>query len=197
MIMKILAFVDVHEDMKALNKIIDKSKDVKLLVCAGDLTVFEHNMDLMLSTLNSIGKPILIIPGNHETSTNLRKACSLFKNMIYMHKRSYEVENYLFLGHGRGGFSTNNPNFEKIAKIFSKKITKEKTIILISHEPPYGTKLDFIGGHCGSKPLRKFIDNNHLNLVVCGHLHENRNKIDKVNNTLIINPGPYGKIIKI
>jgi len=195
--MKILAFVDVHEDMKALNKIIDKSKDVKLLVCAGDLTVFEQNMDLMLSMLNNTGKPVLMIPGNHETSTNLRKACSLFKNIIYLHKRSYEVANYLFLGHGGGGFSTHNPQFEKIAKVFSKKITKEKITILVSHEPPYGTKLDFINGHCGSKSLRKFIDKNPLKLVICGHLHENKNKIDKINGALIINPGPYGKIIKI
>jgi len=195
--MKILAFVDVHENIKALNKVIEKSKNVKLLVCAGDLTIFEQNMDLMLSMLNSIGKPVLIIPGNHETSTNLRKACSLFRNIIYLHKRSYEIENYLFLGHGKGGFSTHNPQFEKTAKIFSKKITKEKITILISHEPPYGTKLDLIDKHCGSKSLRKFIDKNRLKLVICGHLHENRNKMDKVNNTLIINPGPYGKIINI
>jgi len=75
--MKILAFVDVHEDIKALNKIIDKSHIADLLVCAGDLTDFEQNMDLMLSMLNRIGKPVLIIPGNHETSTNLKKAYAL------------------------------------------------------------------------------------------------------------------------
>ena len=195
--MKILAFVDTHEDMKALNKIIDKSKDVKLLVCAGDLTVFEQNMDLMLSMLNRVGKPVLMIPGNHETSTNLRKACSLFKNIIYIHKRGYEVENYLFLGHGGGGFSTHNPKFEKIAKTFSRKITDEKKVVFVSHEPPYGTKLDFINGHCGSKSLRKFIKENNLKLVICGHLHENKNKTDKINSTLIINPGPYGKIINV
>jgi len=28
-------------------------------------------------------------------------------------------------------------------------------------------------------------------------LHENKNKIDKINNTLIINPSPYGKVINI
>ena len=196
--MKILAFVDVHEDIKALSRVIEKSKEVELLVCAGDLTVFEHNMELMLSMLNKIGKPILVIPGNHETNTNLKKACSLFKNIIYLHKRSYEIGDYLFLGHGGGGFSTHNPQFEKIAKTFNKKITKEKITILVSHEPPYGTKLDYIAnGHTGSKSLMKFIDKNHLKLVICGHLHENKNKIDKINNTLIINPGSYGKIINI
>ena len=195
--MKILAFVDIHEDIKALNKIIDKSHSADLLVCAGDLTVFEQNMDLMLSMLNKIGKPVLIIPGNHETSTNLKKACALLKNIIYLHKRSYEAKNYLFLGHGGGGFSTHNPQFEKIAKVFSRKITNEKKVVFVSHEPPYGTKLDLIDGHCGSKSLRKFIKENNLKLVICGHLHENKNKIDKINNTVIINPGPYGKIIDI
>ncbi len=195
--MKILAFVDIHEDIKALNKIIDKSHSADLLVCAGDLTVFEQNMDLMLSMLNRIGKPVLIIPGNHETSTNLRKSCSLFKNIICLHKRSYEVGNYLFFGHGGGGFSTHNPQFEKIAKVFSRKITNEKKAVFVSHEPPYGTKLDLINGHCGSKSLRKFIKENNLKLVICGHLHENKNKIDKIGNTIIINPGPYGKIIDI
>jgi len=196
--MKILTFVDVHEDMKALGSIIKKSKDVSLLVCAGDLTVFEQNMDLMLSMLNKIGKPVLMIHGNHETSTNLRKSCSLFKNIIYLHKKSYEIGDYLFLGHGGGGFSMHNPKFEKIAKVFSRKITNEKKVVFISHEPPYKTKLDYIAkGHTGSKPLRKFIKENNLKLVICGHLHENKNKIDKISNTLIINPGPYGKIINI
>ena len=195
--MNILAFVDVHEDIKALDSIIKKSKDVSLLVCAGDLTIFEQNMDLMLSMLNKIEKPVLIIPGNHETDTNLRKACSLFKNIIYLHKRSYEAGNYLFFGHGGGGFSTHNPKFEKIAKTFSRKITDEKKVVFVSHEPPYGTKLDLIDGHCGSKSLRKFIKENNLKLVICGHLHENKNKIDKIDDTLIINPGPYGKIINV
>ncbi len=196
--MKILTFVDVHEELKILKSIIKKSGKADLLVCAGDLTVFEQNMDYMLSELNKIGRPVLIIPGNHETSTNLRKSCSLFKNIIYLHKKIYEFGDCLFLGHGGGGFSTHNHQFEKIAKMFSRKITKEKITVFVSHEPPYGTKLDNIAkSHTGSKPLRKFIKENNLKLVICGHLHENKNKIDKIGNTVIINPGPYGKMIEI
>jgi len=122
----------------------------------------------------------------------------LFKNIVYLHKRGYEAGDCLFLGHGGGGFSTHNPKFEKIAKMLSRKITNEKKAVFLSHEPPYGTKLDYIAkSHTGSKSLRKFINENNLKLVICGHLHENKNKEDKISNTIVINPGPHGKIIDI
>ncbi len=196
--MKILAFVDVHGSAACLKEIEKKSKKVDIILCAGDLTVFEQNLDLILARLNKLNKTILVVHGNHEKSSVMRKACAKFKNIIYLHKRSYKNNNFLFLGHGGGGFSTENKSFADSFPFFKKKIDDKSKVIFLSHEPPYKTKLDDISGsYVGSKPLRRFIKEFKPVLVVCGHLHENANKTDKIKKTVLVNPGPKGKIIKL
>ena len=62
----------------------------------------------------------------------------------------------------------------------------------------YKTKLDLlVGQHHGNKTFRNFIIKNRIDMHICGHLHENFNKKDNIKKTEIINPGPYGKIVKI
>ena len=34
-------------------------------------------------------------------------------------------------------------------------------------------------------------------LVVCGHIHESAGNIDRVGNTILINPGPVGRVINL
>ena len=60
------------------------------------------------------------------------------------------------------------------------------------HKASY--KREFINFY---KSLREFIKKFKPKFVVCGHLHENEKKEDKLNNTIILNPGKYGKIIEI
>ncbi len=200
--MKILAFTDVHLSSYAFKKIKAKAKrqNPDLLVCAGDVSIFEHGLGLILNKLSKFNKKTLIIHGNHETSAVLKKSCSKFKNIIFMHKRQYSQNNYIFLGYGGGGFSLTEPEFCKTGKKFEKIIrnNKSKKIIFITHAPPYKTSLDLVAGsHCGNKTFHSFILKNKIDLYICGHLHENFGKKGKIGKTEIINPGPYGKIIKI
>ena len=200
--MKVLAFTDMHLSSYAFKKI--KSKAVRqnpdLLVCAGDVSIFEHSLDLILNKLSKLNKKILILHGNHETSSVLKKLCSRHKNIIFIHKRHYAQNNHLFLGYGGGGFSLTEPEFYKTGKKFEKiiKNNKSKKIIFITHAPPYKTKLDLVAGsHCGNKTFRNFILKNKIDLCICGHLHENFGKEDKIKKTKVINPGPFGKIVTI
>lgn len=196
--MKILAFVDIHGNIKSLKEIEKKAKKADIVLCAGDLTVFEQKLDSILSKLNKLKKTVLVVHGNHEKSSVMKKACAKHKNIIYLHRRSYKINNFLFLGYGGGGFSTENKGFKKTAPLFKKRIKKEGNVIILSHEPPYKTRLDHIAeSHTGSKSLRKFVEDNKIRLVVCGHLHENENKTDRIKKTIVINPGPRGKIIKL
>ncbi len=70
---------------------------------------------------------------------------------------------------------------------------------MLSHAPVYGTKLDYLEGlgHRGNKSLRKVILDIKPKIALCGHLHENAGKIDKAGITIVLNPGPLGKIIEI
>ena len=95
----------------------------------------------------------------------------------------------------------NKDNKEYFARL-SKLFRKDKTIILISHNCPYRTKLDKFkqkGGkhksqaatkwHQGSYLLKNIIKEHQPLLCVCGHMHENPGKI-KIGRTLVVNPGP-------
>ncbi|MBR9690516.1 metallophosphoesterase, partial [Candidatus Woesearchaeota archaeon] len=42
--MKLLLFVDVHSNKNHLDSVIKKSKNADILVCLGDLTMFQNNM---------------------------------------------------------------------------------------------------------------------------------------------------------
>jgi len=113
--MKILAFVDLHNSLSALGKIKQKAKKEKpdLIVCAGDLTIFEHSLDYLLSILNRLNIPILIINGNHESIKSMKAACSLFKNIEFIHDKVVRKNDLVFFGYGGGGFSTIDKDFEK------------------------------------------------------------------------------------
>jgi len=201
--MRILAFTDIHGSLPALKRIEQKVKANKpdLLVCAGDISIFEHGIVKIFRQLNKISKQVIIVHGNHESIGTFIKFSKIFKNIVFIHKRGLTIDNVLFLGYGGGGFSVMDKDFEKIAQERFKKIIKssqDKKIILVTHAPPYKTMLDkLVGGHCGNKSIRNFIEKSKIDLVICGHLHENFGKEDKIKNTKVINPGPFGKVIKL
>lgn len=201
--MKLLAFTDLHGSLLALRRIEQKVKtqNPDLLICAGDISIFEHGIVGIMRRLNKLNKKIIMIHGNHEDASTFIKLSKLFKNIIFIHKNYFIEDDILFLGYGGGGFSIVDKEFEKTANTKFKKIiknNKDKKIILVTHAPPYKTRLDkLIQGHSGNKTIRHFIEKNKINLLICGHLHENFGKEDKIKKTKIINPGPFGKIVEI
>jgi Icc-related predicted phosphoesterase len=98
--MKLLAFVDLHGDMKYLKRIIKRAKDddVDLVVAAGDLTNFEDHLRYIIRKLNTIGKKILIIQGNHESEKSMREAVKDYENCVYFDKKAVKIRDYIFLG---------------------------------------------------------------------------------------------------
>ncbi|MAG91497.1 hypothetical protein CMO83_02375 [Candidatus Woesearchaeota archaeon] len=201
--MKLLLFTDIHGSSTALKRIGQKVKAQKpdLLVCSGDISIFEHGIKGILRKLNKLNKKIVIVHGNHEDESTFIRYSKIFRNIIYIHKKNFIESKIMFIGYGGGGFSMVGKEFEKISRTkFKESINKnkDKKIVLITHAPPYRTKLDkLVEGHCGNKSIRQFVEKNKVDLLICGHLHENFGKEDKIGKTKIINPGPYGKIIEI
>ena len=199
--MKILAFTDIHGSLHAIKRIEQKvkSQNPDLLVCAGDISIFEHGIIGILRRLNRLNREIVMIHGNHEDDSTFRKLQTLFKNIIFIHKKHFIKGNLLFIGYGGGGFSIVDKEFEKIGNSKFKQTIKnnhDKKIVLVTHAPPYRTKLDkLVDGHCGNKSIKQFVEKSKIEYLICGHLHENFGKEDKIGKTKIINPGPFGKII--
>lgn len=197
--MKILAFVDTHGNKASLHRLVEKSKDVDIMACAGDISNWGEHLEELIKILEKASKPLLIIPGNHETAKQIKQLTKKFSFVIPIHKGSYQVDKYIFFGYGEGGFSQEDSTLKKIKEKFKETLEKDLKVILVTHAPPYGTKLDFLiqSDHVGCKTITEFITEIHPRLAISGHLHENFGKKDIINKTLLINPGPEGKIINI
>ncbi len=199
--MNILAFVDMHGSLTAMKKIEKQAKKADVIICAGDFTIFGQGVDHFLKKFDALNKPFLIVHGNHEDEYELATIAKKYKNIKFLHARGYKEGDYFFLGYGGGGFSSRDKAFEKLSKDFEKEIKElgNPKTILITHAPPYKTKIDRIMDEpCGNKSIKKFVEKvKPLVLVVSGHLHENSGKEDKVGNTRVVNPGPYGKLITV
>jgi Icc-related predicted phosphoesterase len=204
--MKILAFTDMHGSLKAFDKIKKKAKDVDIILNCGDFTIFQQKMQYFLKKFEGLKKPMLIVPGNHESEQDLYTACKGLK-----HVRCVIDEEVLFkadkktiiiLAAEGNGFQFKDPRFEEVAKKFKNflklKENKGKKIILMTHAPPYGTSLDkLMDGHTGNKSIKDFIKDQKPSYSFHGHIEENNGATDKIGKTVIINPGPEGKIIVV
>lgn len=195
--MKALAFVDLHGSKPALKRILSMSKKADIIICAGDFTIFSHGQKEILEKLDKTGKPVLVIHGNHEEEDELKKECRNLENCHFIHDSKFRLGNHLFIGWGGGGFSYTDKEFEKKAKRFSKWIKEDDRVVLVTHAPPYKTKIDKIGDeYAGNRSIRKFIEKIEPVLAVSGHLHECVGE-DKIKITRVLNPGYKGKIINL
>ena len=200
--MKVLFFVDTHANMEFINEIIRKSEKAELLVCAGDLSKMGMGFGESVEKLNSIGKKILIIPGNNETPEFVKTGISEYENFVFIEQEIYEDNGITFLGIGSCIPSPWNTPYELTDEQvwnLMKKFNGKKIDVLVSHSPPKKTILDQLpnGLSIGSFSIGNWIENNQPRYCCCGHVHENAGKEIKLGKTIIFNPGPKGKIIEI
>jgi len=96
--MRILAFTDIHGSLQALNRVKQKvkSQNPDLLVCAGDISLFERGITALMKNLDKLGKKIMMIHGNHESAVTLNNLSKLFKNIIFIHKTYFTENDLLF-----------------------------------------------------------------------------------------------------
>ncbi|MBN2141862.1 metallophosphoesterase [Candidatus Woesearchaeota archaeon] len=196
--MRILAFTDHHGDAHALAKVKKKSKKADLILCGGDITIFENHLKRIVRELNGLGKKVLLIHGNHEDERTLRKECEHHRNLTFLHKKFYEQDDVLFVGYGGGGFAPRDGEFEEFSKKIKTRHKKGQKLVVILHGPPHGTKVDIVmGDHVGSKSYANFIRKQKPDLVICGHIHDCNHRHDMIGKSIVVNPGPDGKMMDL
>ena len=202
--MKILAFTDVHADKKAMHSIaqLTARESPDILIDCGDISIFENQLDSLVAKIAGLGKMVLILHGNHESEEAMMDACRPYENVIFMHNRILEIEDTIIFGWGGDGFSRRDGEFTKAAEqaamIFRNNTSKNKKFILLTHGPPADTALDHImDSHVGNRSFKEFIIKQQPDYAFCGHLHECNGIEDRVEKTIIINPGPKGKIVRL
>jgi len=197
--MKFLTFTDLHEDKAVLNQLLERAlkKDIDFVICCGDISTFGNGLQYNLRKINSLGKKVYLIPGNHEEGAEFSSIVAQFSNVVNLDRKAIIIEDYIFLGYGGGGFALQDSEFRKIAREWYGKYNSKK-IILVTHQPPYGTKLDQLGGrHVGNKDFTHFILRVKPKLALSGHLHETVGIVDTIESTKIANPGWDGMVIEL
>jgi Icc-related predicted phosphoesterase len=199
-IIRILAFTDLHDSHPALKKVISQAKRSDIVVCAGDISVFSRGINRLLSKLADLNKEVLIIHGNHELPSEIQILCKKYANLHFIHKKTYRLGKYLFLGYGGGGFGHIDKKFESFIISLKKKakIKRGDKVVLVTHAPPFNTVLDQVmGAHVGNQSILKYVKIIKPKLLICGHIHECENKMQVLGKTLMINPGPKGRILEL
>lgn len=204
--MRILAFTDLHAGITAYKKLLLKVKKFNpdLLICTGDFTIFEQNIEPVLGKIAELGKPVLLIHGNHESDAIVAKIAKRHPNIAFIHNKFHKIGEYTFIGHGGGGFYGQGDNlegdeeFEELIRQNKRKLKGK--LVLLTHAPPARTKLDYIdwiGDHVGCTSYTDFINKYNPLLALSGHLHENFCVKEKYGKTVLLNPGPEGMIIEL
>ncbi|MFT7615733.1 MAG: Icc-related predicted phosphoesterase [Candidatus Woesearchaeota archaeon] len=195
--MRILAFADLHADMDAFAQLEKKAKkhEVELIVCAGDFTIFGMHTKEIFEKIAALPVPVILIHGNHENENQVKKFATEHKNVIWLHKDTHEYKNFVFIGFGGGGFSKTEPGFVEFAKNHMNK----KNVILVTHQPPFETNLDRLDEdwYVGNSDFKEFIEQVQPIVAISGHIHDNEYKKDVIKKTLLINPGPVGRVLEI
>jgi Icc-related predicted phosphoesterase len=182
----------------------------------------------VLQFLNSLGIPVMITHGNHDITDKypwsfrvpfprldpdtLENMIRNLKNIALIDYSSKRFRSLNVYGVGCKVLTPNAPenptiyNYWKKLRIrefkkldnFFKKHDARSTIVL-THDPPYGTKLDKItdraspryGEHLGTDQVKLFVKKYQPLLWVCANIHEGRGII-KIGKTVVVNTG-YGK----
>jgi Icc-related predicted phosphoesterase len=197
--LKILIFSDIHNDLKALARLMDIEVDTYF--AAGDLVTFARGLDACGEILKRRADKVYVLPGNHESADQIAALCEKF-TLHDFHERTMRIGQYHIAGLGYSSptpFDTPGEYSEsELAEKLSKFATL-KPLILICHAPPRGTALDRVrdGLHAGSQAVRDFVDRHQPEYLFCGHIHEAEGVTVTMGKTQATNVGKRGYLLEL
>lgn len=210
--LRILALADLHDRAEMLDRL--KNIDSDLIAFCGDL----HNgsdrrmAEPVAAALAGLGRTVLIVPGNMDHKDVVPDLWRDF-GFIMLHRSSFLIGDCGFIG--MGGIVARNPlrprppsryyhRDEEVYSVLGEaygKISEKRFKIVITHQPPREARdLLYNGEYSGSVGLRRFVEERQPDLLLCGHIHEDRGEA-RIGRTRIINVGElrqgHGVLIKL
>jgi Icc-related predicted phosphoesterase len=204
--MKLLVISDLHAHNEVLDKMDEVFKQADAVVFGGDFAeCFKPETGKeALERLCKKHDSIFAVLGNCDNIDFLEE---LENQDISVEKALVFHEGLAFAGSGGGTYFTGKTEFERTEDeclgdfdIVKNSVEQSgdsslwNSLILVSHNPPVGDKIDSFDGehHAGSQKFTDFIKENKPLAVVCGHIHEGTG-IEKIGYSVVINPGSLGE----
>ena len=198
--LRILGMADLHGHAERLYGVEDLDAD--LIAFCGDLcnggTPDEARP--VAEALARLGPPVLIVPGNMDPKGFV---FDLWKDagLKVMHGQSCRRGEIGFVGFG--GMAIHDPArikdqkrfylpmddaYESLSVIDSELSGSSRGVVL-SHQPPRGAcDVVYSGESAGCVSLRRYVDEFCPDLLICGHIHEDRGKAE-LGKTTVVNVG--------
>ncbi len=199
---KILAISDIHGDSSLAKKLAKKAKqeNVDLVILAGDITFLNQPIKNVIAPFSKLKKEILLIPGNHDTLPTINSLTEIYAGTKNLHGYSLMKNGVGIFG---AGYESNVGPFwvedEEIFRTLQKahnKIKKAKKKIMVTHAPPSGGKVEFLGFK-GSKAVEKAIKKFKPDIAISGHIHEAGGIIEYLHGVKSINVARNAAIFEI
>ena len=197
--MKLLVFSDIHNDRKALDKLM--AIDADMYVCAGDLVSWRRELTGMAELLKPRASKMYMLPGNHESESDIAGVCDRF-GFQNLHGKSIQAAGVHIAGLGYSNptpFNTPGEYSETQIAVRLTPFATVKPLILICHCPPKDTDLDGLKprAHFGSTAIREFIDAYEPVRFFCGHIHECEGRDAMLGRTRGANVGKRGYLLDL
>jgi Icc-related predicted phosphoesterase len=199
--MKLLLFSDLHSNFRTAERLVELSKDVDIVVGAGDFCNVRRGLEKIIKALTPIEKPAVLVPGNSESDEELSRACRSWKGAQVLHGRQTNIDGISFFGIGGGipvtPFGSWSYDFTE-GEALALMHDCPHGGVLVSHSPPKGVlDLSSDGRNLGSVAVKQTVEKKKPVLVVCGHIHGSSDRMDRIEETIVINAGPQGIIYNL
>ena len=197
---ELLLFSDVHCDARAARRLVERSVDADILVCAGDLAVMRQGLKETVDILAAATPPTVLVAGNGESDEELAAACAEWPGAHVLHGSGCEIDGVLFWG--LGGAVPVTPfgawSFDLVEDEARELLAGcPEGAVLVTHSPPFGHVDETGGHHMGSRAVLEAVQRARPRLVVCGHIHSCWARESWVGETHIVNAGPAGVRVEL
>ncbi|HEY7456384.1 MAG TPA: metallophosphoesterase family protein [Solirubrobacterales bacterium] len=198
--MKLLAFSDLHRDLRQAAALVEMSAEADVVIGAGDFASVHEGLEEAIGALAAIEKPTVLVPGNNETEQALRAAAADWPAATVLHGGGATIAGAEFYGLGAGVPVTPwDWSFDLEDEAAGEMLAGcPEGAVLVLHSPPQGhCDANGNGDHFGSAALLAAIEAKRPRLAVCGHIHESWGCESKVGDTPVFNLGPKGTRLEV
>jgi Icc-related predicted phosphoesterase len=189
--------VDVHDRFEAVPEAIADIGTVDLLIVGGDITTggTPDNAEAAIERWKPLAPRLLALAGNMDSAAIDARLAELG---VALDARGVVFGDVGVCGvsaapHSplRTPYELDDKELERRADDAFAAVAGCRVRIFCPHAPPEGTACDRLrdGRHVGSVVVRRIVEREQPDLVLCGHIHEARG-VDEIGRTRIVNPGP-------
>jgi Icc-related predicted phosphoesterase len=195
--MRIGYVVDVHGAFECVPEAIARIGDLDALIVGGDITTGGTPDEAAQAVADWRARvpQLYALAGNMDSPQIDRRLADLG---VALDARGVQIEHVGVCGVSaapvsplRTPYELDDDELERRIESGFRDVAGAPVVLFCPHAPPARTMCDRLasGEHVGSEVVRAFIEREHPQLVLCGHIHEAR-ATDRIGTSQIVNPGP-------